>query len=142
MKIQNQMRWVILLLVIAVVLPTVCLLWFMTAAVKNERLAVRQKLVDTYKQQLDEIANECNHSYRGLSESLVREIKRNEPEQPPARFERNMASMGSDDPNFIGYRLMIYDSNGQIEFPRLTVSKTNLDFDELEAVWQIEFVKK
>jgi signal transduction histidine kinase len=44
----NQLRWVILLLAIAVILPTVCLLWFMTQAVKNERLAVRQKLIDTY----------------------------------------------------------------------------------------------
>ncbi|MCF7955910.1 MAG: HAMP domain-containing histidine kinase [Phycisphaerae bacterium] len=44
----NQIRWVILLLAIAVILPTVCLLFFMTQAVKNERLAVRQKLVDTY----------------------------------------------------------------------------------------------
>ncbi len=42
----GQMRWVILLLVIAVILPTVCLLWFMNQAIKNERLAVRQKLVD------------------------------------------------------------------------------------------------
>ena len=42
----NQLRWVILLLAIAVILPTVCLLWFMTQAVKNERLAVRQKLIN------------------------------------------------------------------------------------------------
>ncbi|MFH1884411.1 MAG: hypothetical protein ABIL62_17085 [Planctomycetota bacterium] len=38
----NQFRWVVLLLAIAVILPTVCLLWFMSRAVKNERLAVRQ----------------------------------------------------------------------------------------------------
>lgn len=39
----------VLLLATAVILPTVCLLWFMTKAVQNERLAVRQKLVDTYR---------------------------------------------------------------------------------------------
>jgi two-component sensor histidine kinase len=44
----NQLRWVILLLAIAVILPTVCLLWFMTQAVKNDRLAVRQRLIDSY----------------------------------------------------------------------------------------------
>ncbi|MFA5424108.1 MAG: HAMP domain-containing sensor histidine kinase [Phycisphaerae bacterium] len=38
----------ILLLAIAVILPTVCLLWFMTQAVRNERLAVQQKLIDVY----------------------------------------------------------------------------------------------
>jgi signal transduction histidine kinase len=44
----NQLRWVILLLAIAVILPTVCLLWFMMQAVTNERLAIRQKLIDSY----------------------------------------------------------------------------------------------
>ena len=47
---KSQLRWVILLLAIAVILPTVCLLWFMTQAVRNERLAVRQKLIDIYQE--------------------------------------------------------------------------------------------
>lgn len=51
----NQLRWVILLLAIAVILPTVCLLWFMTQAVKNERLAIRQKLIDSYTARGEEI---------------------------------------------------------------------------------------
>ena len=54
-KGSSQLRWVILLLVVAVVLPTVCLLWFMTQAVKNERLAVRQKLIDSYTKRAQEI---------------------------------------------------------------------------------------
>ena len=49
----DQLRWVVLLLAIAVILPTVCLLWFMSQAVRNERLAVRQKLSDIYKQRLE-----------------------------------------------------------------------------------------
>jgi len=52
---QNQLRWVILLLAIAVILPTVCLLWFMTQAVKNERLAIRQKLIDSYTKRAEEL---------------------------------------------------------------------------------------
>ena len=51
----NQLRWVILLLAIAVILPTVCLLWFMTQAVKNEQLAIRQKLIDSYTSRAQEI---------------------------------------------------------------------------------------
>ena len=47
-KTSEQLRWVILLLLIAVILPTVCLLWFMTQAVKNEQMAVKQKLIDVY----------------------------------------------------------------------------------------------
>ena len=40
----NQIRWVILLLSIAVILPTVCLLYFMTQAAENDRLAMGQYL--------------------------------------------------------------------------------------------------
>lgn len=40
-----------MLLATAVILPTVCLLWFMTQAVKNERLAVRQRLQTWYREQ-------------------------------------------------------------------------------------------
>jgi signal transduction histidine kinase len=50
----GQFRWVILLLVTVVILPTVCLLWFISAAVKNERLAARQKLIDVYGQYIAE----------------------------------------------------------------------------------------
>ncbi len=44
-----------MLLAIAVILPTVCLLWFMTQAVKNESLAIRQKLIDSYAGRAQEI---------------------------------------------------------------------------------------
>ncbi|UCE99487.1 MAG: HAMP domain-containing histidine kinase [Planctomycetota bacterium] len=50
----GQLRWVILLLSIAVILPTVCLLWFIAAAVRNERLAARQKLINVYGQYIAE----------------------------------------------------------------------------------------
>ena len=51
------MRWVVLLLLVAVILPTVCLLWFMGQAVKNERLAVRQKLIDVYTKRAQSFFN-------------------------------------------------------------------------------------
>lgn len=45
--------WFILgLLTLAVTVPTLCLLWFMTQAVTNERLAVRQKLSEYYQSQI------------------------------------------------------------------------------------------
>ena len=59
----NQMRWVILLLSLAVILPTVCLLWFMAQAVKNERLAVRQKLIDVYSESAQHFFVEVPDSY-------------------------------------------------------------------------------
>ncbi len=46
----------LLVLVAGVLVPTACVLWFMNAAMGNERLAVRQKLTDAYRKQLMEIS--------------------------------------------------------------------------------------
>ena len=48
-----QQSWPVLLLLLLVVLaPTVCLLWLMSEATRNERLAVRQRLSQAYRAQL------------------------------------------------------------------------------------------
>ena len=43
-----------MLLIVAVILPTVCLLWFMNEAIDNERLVTRQKLITFYSNRLGE----------------------------------------------------------------------------------------
>ena len=42
---------VLLVLVTAVLVPAACVLWFMAAAMRNETLAVRQRLRDVYHEQ-------------------------------------------------------------------------------------------
>jgi signal transduction histidine kinase len=44
--------WLTLLLLLAVLVPSACLLWFMNQAVRNERLALRQQLMDAYRDNL------------------------------------------------------------------------------------------
>ncbi len=44
--------WPLLLLLVVVIVPTVGVLWFMLAAMDNERVAVRQRLVTAYRAQL------------------------------------------------------------------------------------------
>ena len=67
----NHLRWVILLLAAAVILPTVCLLWFMNQAVINERLAVRSKLIDVYQKQYEvALQNHLDETYIGLNISM------------------------------------------------------------------------
>ena len=51
--------WLMLLLLLAVLVPSVCLLWFMNQAVRNERLAVRQKLADAYRANLSLMQNQA-----------------------------------------------------------------------------------
>jgi len=52
---RNRGVWPVLGLILAAVLvPTACVLWFMTAAMRNERLAVREKLTLAYTGRLTE----------------------------------------------------------------------------------------
>ena len=88
-SMSNQLRWVILLLAAAVILPTVCLLWFMNQAVKNVQLAVRTELVDVYKKQFE--LSRQNH----LNDDWVR---------------LNLCL-----PSACG--ILVYDNNGELAFP-------------------------
>ncbi len=48
----DQRSWPMLWLLLVVIVPTVCVLWFMLAAIDNERVAVRQRLITAYRTQL------------------------------------------------------------------------------------------
>lgn len=51
-KGHNRRLWPLLLLLVAVIVPTVSMLWFMLAAIDNERIAVQQRLIGAYRAQL------------------------------------------------------------------------------------------
>ena len=82
----NQLRWVVLLLAIAVILPTVCLLWFMSRAVRNERLAVKQKLTEVYKQRLQNLSESLDEQWSARTEMI--ELSATTERQPIEMFER------------------------------------------------------
>lgn len=85
----EHLWWVVSLLAAAVILPTVCLLWFMTAAVRNERLAMRQKLSEIYQKRLETAARD----HLGFD-----------------RINPRLTMVFSD-----GF--VVYDNNGQVVFP-------------------------
>ncbi len=126
----NQLRRVTLLLMIAVVLPSVCLLWFMTEAVKNERLAVRQKLIDVYQEK---------------SNPLIEHLQ-----QKRIEFEQTLPSIDQADPfsffkNFCLNKeyaegLVIYDDNDKIIFPVLFKEPYHIDTTKFEKGWTTEFI--
>ena len=62
--------WLMLLLLLAVLVPSVCLLWFMNQAVRNERLAVRQKLADAYRVNLSLVQNQLEAYWRQTASEL------------------------------------------------------------------------
>lgn len=115
----SQLRQVVLLLAITVILPTVCLLWFMTQAVRNERLAVRQKLIDSYVKRAEDIFFKYPDNYWSTA-------------------EKNWSDFSA---------FIIYDQNDNITIPliRSQYPKSFPDIilpDEIHKIWKLEYSEK
>src|ERR1039458_10379947 len=67
-----KLRTPILLLAIAVVLPTACVLWLMNAAVHNVRLGVRQNLSDLYADHMALARERLNAGWQENAAALER----------------------------------------------------------------------
>ena len=65
-------RWwpLLLLLLTVVLLPTACLLWLMTKAIDNERLAVRQILAETCRGQLVRLRSQWDEHWQTRAQEL------------------------------------------------------------------------
>jgi len=130
----GQLRWVVLLLAVAVVLPTVCLLWFMSQAVKNERLAVQQKLTKIYQEQLARATQKADQSW---SESIKFLDAKKTAVHPYLSFLSLMVERGFDG-------LVIYDAEGKRTYPLLTadVNSPAESLEEFTDAWQLEFSER
>ena len=114
---------------IAVVLPSVCLLWFMTEAIKNERLAVRQKLIDVCHRNIESFQ-------AGINGTLAEHDKKpNRPfhlvDQPDIAGWVNAIKNDAEG-------LAIYDAAGKQIYPFLP-SDFVADFDqEFQKIFETE----
>ncbi len=98
---------VVSLLLLTVLVPSVCLLWFMNQAVQNERLAVRQKLLEAYRghltllqQRLEEYLSQTATNLDGMAETMA----------PAALFAREVRSGAAD-------AVLCFDGDGRITYP-------------------------
>jgi signal transduction histidine kinase len=129
----NQMRWVVLLLAVAVILPTVGLLWFISQVVNNERLAVRQKLTTVYKEQLEKTLHQTDARLSRYYELLDNKEIQAHP------YRKKLLAAGQN--NFAG--LIVYNANGQRVYPLLSSEiggavESSADFKD---AWELEFVE-
>jgi signal transduction histidine kinase len=137
----NQLRWVVLLLAIAVILPTVCLLWFMTQAVRNERLAVRQKLSDVYKQRLEIMNKRIDDLWLGRIGLVERESAGKR--QPVEMFDLLAGRDNGTGGSKICDAIIIYDSNGKLVYPVTGDSDYTGELsDEFNEAWNVEFTEE
>jgi signal transduction histidine kinase len=130
----NQMRWVILLLAVAVILPTVGLLWFISQVVNNERLAVRQKLTTIYKEQLEKTLHQTDTRLSKYYELLDNKEFQAHP------YRRKLLALGQN--NFAG--LIVYNAEGQRVYPLLSseIGSTVESSAEFKDAWELEFVER
>jgi signal transduction histidine kinase len=101
--------WLMLLLLLAVLVPSVCLLWFMNQAVQNERLAVRQKLVDAYRVNLAVMQSQLEACWRQTGDTLDAEADRL---SPPTLFAKQVRAGLAD-------AVICLDAAGNVTYPGL-----------------------
>ena len=99
--------WLMLLLLLAVLVPSVCLLWFMNQAVHNERLAVRQKLADAYRVNLALVQKEVEAYWPRTTATLQADAERL---APPALFAKAVRAGLAD-------AVICFDVEGKVSYP-------------------------
>ena len=129
----GQFRWVVLLLVVVVVLPTVCLLWFMNEAINNEQLVIRQKLVTVCTNQLDEATQKVGQEW----DTRCRVLGQDDDTHPYREFVAASAQDNCDG-------LVIYAPSGEPLYPALIrdAGGTGETPEMFADAWQLEFVER
>jgi signal transduction histidine kinase len=108
--------WPVALLLIAVVVPALCLLWFMNAAVRNERLATRQKAADLFRSQLLSVQAQVAEYWNDLGAQLD-ELARTNP--PPVAFAKAIEAGLADS-------LIVFNAEGRLAYPNLASAIPNV----------------
>jgi len=137
----DQLWWVVLLLAIAVILPTMCLLWFMSQAVKNERLAVKQKLTNVYEQRLGLMSERLDDLWSARIGSVMQTA---ESELEPVEMFALLAGRdnGTNGANICD-AVVIYHSSGKAIYPISGDGENPDEFpDEFNNAWGAEFTEK
>jgi len=129
----GQFRWVVLLLAVAVILPTVCLLWFMNKVVESERLAVHQRLTTFYKGWLIEVTGKVGKQWA----DACRQLERKPSVHPYRQFVAAVGQGGYDG-------LLVYDDAGQRLYPVISTDAGTLarPSEDFRDVWEMEFINQ
>jgi signal transduction histidine kinase len=98
---------VLCLLALAVIIPSACVLWFMTQAMRNERLAVRQHLTEIFQSSLDQAAKQIDE-YWYKKEITCRSLPQTFPLQK--KFHELVNRPGCD-------TALIFNSDGELAYP-------------------------
>lgn len=97
-------------LLVGVLVPTGCVLWFMTTAMRNERWAVRQRLLETYRGDLHQGSSKLSEYWSGKLAALVSEFGA----AGPQHFAWLVRAGAADS-------VAAYDAAGKLAYPLVEV---------------------
>lgn len=92
--------WLTLLLLLAVLVPSACMLWFMIQAMRNESAAMRQQMMDNLAQARDGVEAYWPGATRALDTNLP----------APALFAAAIRAGVADS-------VIIYDASSRVAYP-------------------------
>lgn len=116
-----------------VILPALCLLWFMSQVVGNERLAARQKLITIQQEQLARLTADADRDWSRNIELLA---KSKTSAHPYEGFLLLVAQSGYDG-------LVVFDNNDKRTYPTQSAETdtTPETIEQFQQGWQLEFVE-
>jgi signal transduction histidine kinase len=94
-------------LLVGVLAPTACVLWFMNVAIENQRGAARQKLTEAYRGQLTLLRDRVDSYWENRAGDLEREAREG---TAPEIFERLVLQGGAD-------AAVCLNRDGSVEYP-------------------------
>jgi len=130
---RNHLQW-LALLAIAILLPTVSLLWFMSRVIANERLVVRQKLTALYQ---DKLADATAKTESVFANRLV-DLDKINPAGNPYAFFRQLVLEN----NFEG--MVLWNADGAVIYPRAAgvLGIDSSSHNPLAGAWHEEYADK
>ncbi|QDS97237.1 sensor histidine kinase [Adhaeretor mobilis] len=124
----DRQAWLILLLLLTVLVPSVGVVWMMREAVRNERLASSQLLREAYEAQLKSAAKSVQQQWFTQIKELAEQVDITQ----PARSFAKLASRGRCD------SVLIFDPLGKLLYPEPITSPEPPAEDESQRWFRAE----
>ena len=123
------------MLMLVIIIPTVCLLWFVSEAVRNEQMAVRQRLTEVYQTQLESLPSKLQDYW----EQKINRLSAVDPGMSPGERFNVMIKSGLSD------SVILFDNKGELLYP-CEVEPPHIDLagvtDDWERAERMEFRSK
>lgn len=141
---RRQLRWALLLLSGAVILPTVCLVWFMGQAVHNVRSAARQRQVEICRRRVKDLKQQNNRMWLALMDWRVEA----DALSPAGLFRavlegRSRPAPYQSLPTHYAAGALIYDARGALVFPAMALGEPQVAVNESQMfriAWRCEHI--